>query len=374
MLCLFIIRRRPLSRLRSEKKGQLPTAQAQPGVTVVVYAHNQADDLLRNLPSLLSNDYPDFEVVVVDDGSTDDTENVLTQMDQRSEHFFHTTIAERVRTVSHHKLAMMLGVKAAHNEFILMTQAQCVPKSSRWIASMMKHFTEGVDAVIGPSVFENRTGFINRFYQWDYFNRMLTMMSLTSAVKTYGGWSCNMAFRKSLFYANRNHAFSSHLDLHPGEDDIFLRESTVRSKATGKYNVTAACSEDALIINQLKPLHYYWSKDRLMRAFTHRYYFITPRLANSLDVFTRYATILSGLALIGASVWFQSWWIAGSAAVMFLLFAISCALIPYYTARRFGSYRFLFSPMVYGMAIPFINMLFSLRASLSSKKFYVGRI
>lgn len=374
LLYLLIVRRRPLSRIRAEKKGRLKVTDEQPGITVVVYAHNQADDLLHNLPVLLDNNYPDFEVVVVDDGSTDDTENVLTQMDQRSEHFFHTTIAERVRTVSHRKLAMMLGVKAAHNGIILMTQAQCVPSSPEWIASMAKHFTPGIDAVIGPTVYESRTGFMNRFMQWDYFDRMITMLGLTIASKPYSGWSTNMAFRKEIFFDNHNRAFSNHLDIHPGEDDVFLKYATRKVRGFGRYNITAACSTDALIINQIQPLKYNWNKDRLTRAFTQRYYFWTPCTLKHIDTLSRYALVGSGTATIAITSIMANWWVLGTATILMLVHALLCSLIPYYTAKRMGTHRYMMSPLFYYLITPLIDAIYVLKAGTHTRQFYVGRI
>ncbi|MBQ0056833.1 MAG: glycosyltransferase [Bacteroidales bacterium] len=368
LVYLLIVRRRPLSLLRAEKKGRLKLNDEQPGVTVVVYAHNQSDDLLRNLPVLFDNDYPFFDVVVVDDGSTDDTEDVLKQMDQRSEHFQHTTIDEKVRTVSHRKLAMMLGVKASHNDYIIMTQAQCVPASPKWISSVMSRFVPGVDVVMSPVVYESRTGIMNHFYQWDYFDRLITMLGLTSAVKAYGGWSSNLAFRKEVFFANKNQAFSRHLDLHPGEDDLFV------NCVARKGNVAVACSPDSLLVNQLQPLRYGWSKDRLKRAFTARYYFLAPCVVRHIDIFSRYVCVLTGLACAGVAAWLQNWWVMGAALALLLIHALLVVLIPYYTAKRLGIHRFFFSPLLCALLTPMVDACFSMKANLNTKQFYVGRI
>lgn len=365
---MLTIRIRPLWRIRKERLHKVPMVDELPPVSIVVYAHNQAEDLQRNLPLLLGCNYPDFEVIVVDDGSTDETEDVLTRMDQISVHFFHTTIAERIQTVSRRKLAMLLGVKAAHNEIVLMTQAQCAPATTDWLTSIGRLFAPSVDAVVGPVVYESRTGFMNRFYQWDFFERLLTMYSLTSAVKTYGGWSYNMAFRKSVFFEEKNRAIQSHLGIHPGEDDLFL------NAITKKKNIALACNSDAMVINQQTPIDYNWKRERLNRAFTHRRYFFLPRLFKLLEVCCRYLAFLSGVTVIGATAWCQSWWMMGIAIFLFLTLVVGRWMIPYYFAKKFGVHRYKVSPLVYALWTPLVDLWFAVRVLFKSGQFYVGRI
>jgi len=365
---MLFVRMRPLWRFRKERLHKVPMTDELPPISVIVYAHNQAEVLQHNLPVLLDSHYPDFEVIVVDDGSTDDTESVLTQMDQRSEHFFHTTISERVQTVSRRKLAMLLGVKAAHNDIVLMTQAQCVPTSYDWLTSMGRLFTPEVDAVIGPVVYENRVGIMNRFFQWDFFDRLISMMGMTLAVNTYGGWCYNMAFRKETFFADKNRAIQQHLALRPGEDDLFL------TQITKKHNVTVACSSEAVVINQQSPIHYCWKRERLHRAFTHRYYFQVPSLLFNLETLTRYLTVLLGALVIVWASMNQSWWVLGIAA--FLLFAniVTYDLIPYFISKKLGIHRYKITPIVAALITPLVDMYFYLYAVLRSHQFYVGRI
>lgn len=365
---LFVVRLRPWWQSRREARGRVALANDLPAISIIVYTHNQAADLQENLPRLLDCDYPDFEVIVVDDGSTDETEDILTQMDQRSEHFFHTTMAERISTVSRRKLAMLLGVKAAHNDIVLMTQAQCIPASRGWLAAMGKLFVPGIDAVMGPVVYENRIGLKNKLIQWDFFDRTLSMMGLTLAIKTYGGWHYNLAFRKEVFFANKNYAIQHHLDIQPGEDDLFLAD------VTSRRNVTVACSADAVVVNRESDVTYMWKRERLRRAFTARFYFLIPSLLKHFDSVTRVLMAIVALAVIIAAIQLQSWWVAGLAALLVLLHATAYALIPYYTARRLGVHRYVWTPLLYSLAAPWVNLYFRYRADTAKHQFYVGRI
>ena len=370
LIYLFSVRMRPLWRMRQDARKCVPVASSLPPLSIVVYAHNQSQALLQNLPVLLDMDYPDFEVIVVDDGSNDnhETENVLRLMDQRSDHFFHTTIAERIRTVSHRKLAMLLGVKAAHNDIVVMTQAQCVPTSSKWLESIGRLFVDSVDAVVGPVVYEHKRGLLNGFYQWDFFDRMLTSMGLTLAVKTYGGWSFNMAFRKEAFYADNNRSIQQHLGVNPGEDDLFL------SAIAKKDNITVACSPDAVIVNHTSELGYDWKRERLNRAFTHRFSLTQPRIMCRLDVISRIFCMLSGLALIGLTAWMQSWWVMGIAIFLLVLYLVAYVLIPYFISKRLQVHRYKLLPLAFALYTPLVDWVFNIRTLFRNHQFYVGRI
>jgi len=368
LILILCVRMRPLWQARRDRLGKVRTADALPSISVVVYAHNQAESLQDNLPRLMACDYPDFEVIVVDDGSSDETEDVLMQMDQRYSYFFHTTMADRVSTVSRRKLAMLLGVKAAHNDVVLMTQAQCVPKSSAWLRSIGRLFADGVDAVIGPVVFEDHLGLVNRFCQWDLFDRVLSSMGLTLAVKTFGGWSSNMAFRKEVFFANKNYAIQHHLDLQPGEDDLFLTDIT-----RGK-NVTVACSADAVVVNRQSHVGYVWKQERRRRAFTERYTFVLPRLVKHLDSLTRWLVVASSLVVAVAAGLMMLWWVMGAALLLLVLHALCYVLVPYNVAKMLDVHRHRISPLVCSLLTPLVNIYFRIKSRIISKQFYVGRI
>jgi chlorobactene glucosyltransferase len=58
----------------------LPPGQPAPLISIIVPARNEARNIRRCLEALLVQDYPEYEVIVVDDRSTDDTPQILAQI------------------------------------------------------------------------------------------------------------------------------------------------------------------------------------------------------------------------------------------------------------------------------------------------------
>ena len=193
---------------KHQKQQYVSVDEAKPGVSIVIYANNQGEVLKCNLPLLLDVDYPNFEVIVVDDMSTDETLAVLTVMEQRSEYLFHTKITDKVRTMSHRKLALLLGGKAAHNDIIVTTTANCIPATRNWLNALVRQFGEKTDIVIGPMVFESRVGLIRRFCQYDLFQRMITMFGVALSFRAFAGWGSKMEFSKAVLFADKKKAIS----------------------------------------------------------------------------------------------------------------------------------------------------------------------
>jgi glycosyltransferase involved in cell wall biosynthesis len=109
--------------------GATSTPQAEtnqeelPPVSVIVCARNEYNNLQEYLPILLSQDYPNYEVIVVDDSSEDETEFLLERLSHQYAHLYHTFVPRGARVVSSKKLALTIGLKAAHHEHILLTDA-----------------------------------------------------------------------------------------------------------------------------------------------------------------------------------------------------------------------------------------------------------
>ena len=383
----FAVWQRLWHRIRSQKKEQTVAAAnaafsdqvGQPGVTVLIYAHNQGELLLRNLPSLLEQDYPCFEVIVMDDNSRDDTADILSMMCNRFDHLHYSRIDEKVRGMSHRKLAVLLGTKGAHYDIVVMTQAQCLPSSNLWLQQLTRHFANpATEVVIAPVAYERRASFLSRFCQFDLFQRLVSLFGISLAIRPFAGWGQNMAFRKSTFYANRSQGFQRHLHIQPGEDDLFVADV-----ARGN-NVVMECQPESLVTDQSTPLFVNWSLDRLNRGFTSRLYSPVPAIVKSIDAVTRYLTVLPALAIIAytlynilgtADVPHTVDWALFSLALSLLVLRAGVIILTYCaTSKALRLRPFIFWPLLCDLYTPLVDVWFRCKALLRKKNFGVGYI
>ncbi|WP_298652099.1 glycosyltransferase, partial [uncultured Proteiniphilum sp.] len=129
LLCFLIqlffylfLYKRPYNYQKKKVDISVPDEQL-PAISVIVTSKNSAEELERNLPFIMEQDYPDFEVIVVNRGSTDDTDMVLKAAEQKYSRLYHTYVPAEADGVNEKKLALTLGIKAAKNDFLLFTEA-----------------------------------------------------------------------------------------------------------------------------------------------------------------------------------------------------------------------------------------------------------
>ena len=112
-----------------------------PPLSVILRARNEAENLRKILPAILEQDYPQFEVIVINDASTDDTEDILGVMEEKYPHLYHSFTPESARYISHKKLALTLGIKASKHDWLVFTETNCMPASNQWLKLMARNFT-----------------------------------------------------------------------------------------------------------------------------------------------------------------------------------------------------------------------------------------
>lgn len=195
-----------------------------PGISVIVYSCNEAQNLTQLLPMILNQNYPAFEVIVTDDSSSDSTKEVLSEMLTNYKNLRVSFVPSGTRSLSRKKLSIMLGIKAAKYDIILTTTANTRVMHEDWLRLMGRNFVDGVDVVIGYGHYRyQRDKKFGRRYR--VFDTVETgMQFLSSAIKgrPYRGVCENLAYRKDLFFAKNG--FAGSLDLRWGEDDVFVSE------------------------------------------------------------------------------------------------------------------------------------------------------
>ncbi len=305
--------------LRKSKKIQQTESlgHSQP-ISVVVYAKNESENLRKHLPALLTQDYPEYEIIVVNDGSTDESDNVLKAFELEYGHLYHTYIPEDAKYLSRKKLALTVGIKAAKHNIILFTEANCEPLSNRWIASIAGSYKAETDIVLGFCAYQHTKGFIHKLIAYDNLVNGLRYISSTLTRHPFTGNGRNLSYRKELFFQHKGYYKS--LALHAGDDDLFINESAT------KKNTEVVYTPDS--ITQMSKIEYMrvWKEIKVSRAATQRFY---KGCTLSFYRLEEISYILFLLGLIAAVVigLYGNWLISAFAGLLFILRYITKAIV-----------------------------------------------
>lgn len=202
----------------------------RPPVSVIICARNEAENLSTFLPSVLEQDYPDFEVIVVNDCSEDNSYDVLATFIKKYPNLHVSTVNKDPKFTHNKKFAQFIGIKAAKNEILLFTDADCKPESNKWLEEMTSHFDEKTDFVLGYGGYLREKGFLNKYIRYDCLTIAMQYLGMAIRGVPYMGVGRNMAYRRSVFFSNKG--FGSHYHIVSGDDDLF-----VNSIGTGKNTV-----------------------------------------------------------------------------------------------------------------------------------------
>jgi glycosyltransferase involved in cell wall biosynthesis len=212
-------------------------------VSVIISARNEAKNLRIHLPAILAQNYPDFEVVVVNDCSYDGSDLVLEEFKAKYTHLKVVTITEHDRFKTGKKFALTLGIKAAKNEYLLFTDADCRPASADWITRMAANFTTGAQIVLGYSPCNRTRNYLNAFIRFETIKTAINYLSAALIGDAYMGIGRNLGYTKKIFFAAKG--FASHMHVLSGDDDLFVNQNATRDNTTIEMHPDAFVYTDA---------------------------------------------------------------------------------------------------------------------------------
>jgi glycosyltransferase involved in cell wall biosynthesis len=291
--------------IRVARYKQGITAENLPPVSVIICARNEDDNLTQNLPLILSQDYPDFEVVVVNDCSYDLTGDVLEEFGKKNPKLKIVTIKEDEYYQHGKKVAVMMGIKGAKNEHLLLTDADCRPASDQWLRKMAADFDEKTELILGYGPYEKGKGLLNKLIRFDAFFIALQYLSYSLARMTYMGVGRNLAYRKELFY--RKKGFASHYHIQSGDDDLFVNEAATKTNTRVELDPLSFCYSATK-----KSLREWWFQKKRHLQTGHKYKF-SHKFLLGLYVFSQW--IFLGCFVAALILWFQPYIVLGAFVV-----------------------------------------------------------
>lgn len=229
-------------------------AEEPPPVSVIICVRNEAENIQKNLSYVLEQEYPHFEVIVVDDNSSDKSWEIL--LDIKNKYPILQLIQLKEQTLPGKKVALSRGIEAARFERLLLTDADCRPISTRWLSIMAGALQDEKQIALGYSPYHLHAGFLNIFIRFEAVYTAIQYFSFALLKLPYMGVGRNLAYVKTLY--RKQQGFLSHVHIASGDDDLFINE------AANGQNTAIIIHPDTFVVSEPKRSWrgYYYQKSR----------------------------------------------------------------------------------------------------------------
>ena len=272
------------------KTTALESSSSQEPVSIIICARNEDDNLTEFLPKILVQDYPEFEVIVVNDCSIDNTENVIDEFAKIFPNLKKVTIKEDDYYKHGKKFAVMVGIKGTKYDNLLFTDADCFPANENWLQDMASGFVSKKEIVLGYGAYKKDDGFLNKIIRFDTFLIAANYLSAAVKGKAYMGVGRNLAYKKDLFYKQKG--FSKHYHITSGDDDLFINQASTQE------NTNVVVSENAITYSLAKTNFTDWKRQKPRHLTTAPHYNSNSKTKITLGYTFQYGFHLLFLAVL----------------------------------------------------------------------------
>ncbi|MCU0423742.1 MAG: glycosyltransferase [Bacteroidia bacterium] len=251
------------AKLAFYKEQAASTSNLAP-VSIIIAARNEFENLQKNLIAILEQDYPQFEVVVVNDCSWDNSQAFLEELQSKYTHLKVSQLIEQEKYPTGKKFALTIGIKAASHNLLLFTDADCMPTTNQWLKKMQSKFNNQTEIVLGFSPYRKQKGILNKFIR---FETLLTAQFYFSAAlmkNAFMGVGRNLAYTKELFFKHKG--FAKHQHILSGDDDLFVNQ------AATSQNVSIQIHPDTFTLTDAKKTFSEWRRQKTRHMSTGKYY------------------------------------------------------------------------------------------------------
>ena len=346
-------------RLGGKVTSQTDSDVQLPAVSVIVCAHNEYDNLQDYLSILLEQDYPCYEVIVVDDSSEDGSDLLLERWSRQYGNLYHTFVPRGARVLSNKKLALTIGIKAAHHDYLLLTDADCRPESKHWIREMMKGFSnEQTELVLGFSPYFEKKGLLNHIIGYDTLFNGLQYMGMARAGKPYMGVGRNLAYKRETFFSVGG--FKGLLGNRAGDDDLFV------NRIANAANTVVVNNPNSIVWSVPKTTWREWFHQKRRHLSVSPQYRTKSKIQLTLEPLSRgifYASLLIS-AIVGNIE------LISIALALFLLRLLVQLIIINVSARRLNMRGYSLGLIAYDIILPLITLYMMLTQPLQKKPLY----
>jgi len=233
-------------------------------ISLIVCAKNEAENLKINIPLWQQQSYSNFELILINDSSYDDTLGVMESFAKDDTRIKIVNVENNEAFWGNKKYSLTLGIKAARNKRMLFTDADCAPNSNLWIKEMVAQFSSEKQLILGFGGYQKKPGILNKLIRYETLITAIQYFSYAKSGIPYMGVGRNLGYTSNLYY--ENNGFMSHMKILSGDDDLFVNEA-----ATSKN--TALCfTKDSFTISNPKESWKEWFIQKKRHISTAKHY------------------------------------------------------------------------------------------------------
>lgn len=327
-------------------RHRTPPGDTLPEVSVVVIVGEDLSYIENGLPLLLEQEHPNFEVIAVNDCGGTSIDNALLRLQKAYPNLRFTTLKKDIRFKHSRKIPLVVGLKAARYENIIITDPNCSPSNDKWLSYFCRGFSGGGDLVIGYTGFEIESGMANRMIRASRLSMSIRYLRAAIGGHAYRGIYNNIGYTKNLFFNNRGF---THLRMSLGEDDLFVQKVATKTNTSVIINPQSTTRQQAM-----GGLKWWWNEQRYY-TYSYRYYPTRVKINTFIELFSR--SLLTASTAAAGVLWalglLTDPLIWGSVAVALWLVreAIMINSVRRIT-RRLGEIKIIWSYLLYDLLSP----------------------
>jgi len=275
-------------------------------VSVIVCAKNEAENVTKFIPLLAEQNYPDYEIVLIDDASSDDTLEIFEAFEKQYSNVRLVKVQNNEAFWGNKKFALTLGIKAAKKEYLLFTDADCYPTSKDWIMNMTSQFTLHKTIILGYGAYEKIKGsFLNKIIRFETVLTAVQYFSWAKMGRPYMGVGRNLAYKREEFF--KVNGFMDHMKIRSGDDDLFINQ------ASNSKNTTICYAPEGFTVSAPKTTYSEWFKQKRRHVSTASFYKGFDKFQLGLFYFSQLFFFLLAIILLA----FQFQWMIVCGLIVF---------------------------------------------------------
>ncbi len=282
-------------------------------ISLIICAKNEAENLKKFLPSIIAQNYPNFEIVLINDASYDKTLKVMESFAEKHSHIKVVNVKNNEAFWANKKYALTLGIKSAKNNHLLFTDADCKPISENWITEMSAHFSNEKTIVLGYGGYTKiKNSLLNKLIRFETVFTAIQYLSFAKMGLPYMGVGRNLAYTKDEFF--KVSGFMKHMHIRSGDDDLFINEI-----ATAK-NTSVCVSKESFTMSSPKTTFKSWVTQKKRHITTAQHYKPKHKALLALFYTSQLLFWLTGITLLS----FLFYW---EVVLVFIILRFICQLV-----------------------------------------------